>query len=112
MRCQKRFNILKFQNIILSVADSGVIERITFKSVIIYDRKLLRLIWMSAISAILKMSKPRGFLEKSIKFFAILTRKPVQITFLANLTGILVFLTYNPAYLAKNEVSFFEKSPI
>ena len=27
MRCQKRFIILKFQNIILSVADSGVIKR-------------------------------------------------------------------------------------
>ena len=35
MRCQKRFNWLKFQNIILSVADSGIINRLTLQSVII-----------------------------------------------------------------------------
>ena len=44
MRCQKRFIILKFQNIILSVADSGVIGRITFKSVRIYESRLFCLI--------------------------------------------------------------------
>ena len=38
----KRFKRQKFQNIILSVADSGVIEKITLKSVIIYESGLFR----------------------------------------------------------------------
>ena len=38
----KRFKRQKFQNIILSVADSGIIERITLKSVIIDESKLFR----------------------------------------------------------------------
>ena len=40
----KRFKRPKIQNIILSVADSGVIEKITLKSVIIYESRLFRLI--------------------------------------------------------------------
>ena len=39
----KRFKRQKFQNIILSVAGSGVIEKITLKSVIIYESGLFRL---------------------------------------------------------------------
>ena len=40
----KRFKRQKIQNIILSVADSGVIEKITLKCVIIYESRLFRLI--------------------------------------------------------------------
>ena len=117
MRCQKQFNILKFQNIILSVADSGVNERITLKSVIIYESTLFRPIWiylglgwMSARSAILKMSKPRGFLKKIYQIFRCFNAKTsVQITFPATLTGILVFLTYDH-HVPCQKISFLKNS--
>ena len=97
MRCQKRFNILKFQNIILSVADSGVIERITLKSVIIYES-------MNLSGSRLDVCEIRhlenvettwvsGKIYQIFRCFNVKTS--VQITFLANLTGILLFLTYD-----------------
>ena len=64
----KRFKRQKFQNIIPSVADSGVIEKITLKSVIIYN---LHLCWMSARSAILKI------LETTWVSVLIETRRPL-----------------------------------
>ena len=96
----KRF---KRQNIILSVADSGVIEKITLKSVIIYESRLVRLTciclgWMSAKSAILKILETTWVSRKIYRFFCCLNQNAktsVQITFLTNLTGILLFLTYN-----------------
>ena len=67
---------------------------------------------MSARSAILKIVKTTWISGKIYRIFSCFNAKTsVQITFLANLTGILVFLTYNHHVPCKNEVSFFEKIP-
>ena len=66
---------------------------------------------MSARSAILKKVETTWVSGKIYQIFRCFNAKTsVQITFLANLTGILVFLTYDH-HVAKNEVSFFEKIP-
>ena len=62
-----------------------------------------------------KFSKPRGFLEKSINFYRCFNQSAktsVQITFLTDLTGILLFLTYNHHIPCKKRcVIFWKKSP-
>ena len=76
----KRFERQKIQIIILSVAGSGVIEKITLKSVIIYESRLFCLTWIcldwiSAKSAILKILEAKWcviFWKKSHNFKTIL----------------------------------------
>ena len=113
----KRFNKQKIQNIILSVTGSGVIEKITLKSIIIYESRLLRLTWIcldwiSARSAILKILETTWVSRKIYRFFCCFNQNAktsVQIIFLTNLTDILLIWPTITTYLAKNNVSFFEK---
>ena len=119
MRCQNSLKDKIFQNIILSVAGSGVIEKITLKSVLIYESRLFRLTWiclrrMSARSAILKILETTWVSRKIYRLFRCLNRNAktsVQITFLTNLTGILLFLTYNHHVPCKKWCHFLKKSP-
>ena len=100
MRCQNGFINKNFK---ILVACSGVIEKITLKSVIIYESILFRLTgiclgWISAKSTILKILEITWVSRKIYRFFRCFNQKAktsVQITFLTNLAGILLFLTYN-----------------
>ena len=118
MRCQKRFNILEFQNIILSVADSGVIGRITLKSVIIYESNMNDNINLSRsrldVCEIrhLENVETTWVSGKIYQIFCCFNSKTsVQITFLANLTGILGFLTYDHHVPCKKWCFIFWKIP-
>ena len=70
----KRFKKRKTQNIILSVAGSDVIEKITLKSVIIYESRLFCLTWIClgwifSKSAILKILETTWVSRKIYRFF-------------------------------------------
>ena len=120
IKVSKWFERRKFQNIILSVAGSDVIEKITLKYFIIYESKLflptwICLDWIPAKSAILKILETTWVSRKIYRFFRCLNQNAqtsVQITFLTNLTGIFLFLTYNQHEPCKKVCVIFWKNPL